>query len=82
MKTATSVLGGSAAAPQVLTSLVDGQYLQVYPNPQISNRLFPDDKKLEKLPTSTLIYVLAYIPTVQNQHSLPFKKTVVVALSP
>ena len=27
--TAASVLAGSAAAPQILTSLVDGQYLQV-----------------------------------------------------
>ena len=44
-----SVLGGSATAPQVLTSLVDGQYLQVYlESSDIKNRLFPDGKKLEQ----------------------------------
>ena len=44
-----SVLGGSSTAPQVLTSLVDGQYLQVYlESSDIKNRLFPDGKKLEQ----------------------------------
>ena len=47
--TAASVLAGSAAAPQVLTSLVDGQYLQVYlESADIKTRLFPDGKKLEQ----------------------------------
>ena len=47
--TTASVLGGSATAPQVLTSLVDGQYLQVYlESSDVKNRLFPDGKKLEK----------------------------------
>jgi len=46
---AASVLAGSATAPQVLTSLVDGQYLQVYlESSDIKNRLFPDGKKLEE----------------------------------
>ena len=45
----TSVLAGAAAAPQVMTSLVDGQYLQVYlESSDIKNRLFPDTKNLEK----------------------------------
>ena len=44
-----SVLAGSAAAPQVLTSLVDGQYLQIYlESSDIKKRLFPDSKKLEQ----------------------------------
>lgn len=44
-----SVLGGAASAPQVLTSLVDGQYLQVYlESSDVKNRLFPDVNKLEK----------------------------------
>ena len=44
-----SVLAGSAAAPQVLTSLVDGQYLQVYlESSDVKKRLFPDSKKLEQ----------------------------------
>ena len=44
-----SVLSGAAAAPQVLTSLVDGQYLQVYlESSDVKNRLFPDGKKLEQ----------------------------------
>ena len=45
-----SVLAGSTTAPpQVLTSLVDGQYLQVYlESSDIKNRLFPDGKKLEQ----------------------------------
>ena len=46
---AASVLAGVAAAPQVLTSLVDGQYLQVYlESSDIKNRLFPDGKKFEQ----------------------------------
>ena len=45
----TSVLAGAAAAPQVMTSLVDGQYLQVYlESSDIKNRLFPDAHNLEK----------------------------------
>ena len=44
-----SVLAGAAAAPQVLTSLVDGQYLQVYlESSDVKSRLFPDGKKLEQ----------------------------------
>ena len=48
--TSASVLAGSTTAPpQVLTSLVDGQYLQVYlESSDIKNRLFPDGKKLEQ----------------------------------
>ena len=48
--TATSVLAGSAVAPQILTSLVDGQYLQVYlESSDVKTRLFPDSKKFEKV---------------------------------
>ena len=44
-----SVLAGAASAPQVLTSLVDGQYLQVYlASADVKTRLFPDGKKLEQ----------------------------------
>ena len=44
-----SVLAGAAAAPQVLTSLVDGQYLQVYlESSDVKARLFPDGKKFEQ----------------------------------
>ena len=44
-----SVLAGAAAAPQVLTSLVDGQYLQVYlASSDVKTRLFPDASKLEQ----------------------------------
>ena len=44
-----SVLGGSVAAPQVLSGLVDGQYLQVYlASPEVKNRLYPDPRVLEK----------------------------------
>ena len=47
--TSASVLAGTAAAPQVMTSLVDGQYLQVYlESSDIKNRLFSDSKKFEK----------------------------------
>ena len=53
--TSASVLAGSAAAPQVLTSLVDGQYLQVYlESSDIKNRLFSDTKKLEQTYRPTL----------------------------
>jgi capsular polysaccharide transport system permease protein len=44
-----SVLAGAAAAPQVLTSLVDGQYLQVYlASSEVKNRLFPKSTSLEE----------------------------------
>lgn len=44
-----SVLAGAASAPQVLTSLVDGQYLQVYlASSDVKKRLFPDTQKLEQ----------------------------------
>ena len=44
-----SVLAGAAAAPQVLTSLVDGQYLQVFlASSEVKNRLFPQSTSLEK----------------------------------
>ena len=44
-----SVLAGAAAAPQVLTGLVDGQYLQVYlASPDVKNRLYADPAVLEK----------------------------------
>ena len=44
-----SVLAGAASAPQVLTSLVDGQYLQVYlASSDVKTRLFPDPQKLEQ----------------------------------
>ena len=53
--TSASVLAGAAAAPQVLTSLVDGQYLQVYlASSDIKTRLFPDGKKLEQAYRPTL----------------------------
>ena len=45
-----SVLAGAAAAPQVLTSLVDGQYLQIYlASADVMKRLYPDPSTLEKL---------------------------------
>ena len=43
-----SVLAGASAAPQVLTSLVDGQYLQVYlESSDVKDRLFPDSREFE-----------------------------------
>ena len=46
---AASVTAGAAASPQVLTSLVDGQYLQVYlESADIKKRLFPDPRKFEQ----------------------------------
>lgn len=45
----TSVLGGTSTAPSVLTSLIDGQYLQVYlESADIKNRVFPDARKMEQ----------------------------------
>ena len=44
-----SVLAGGSSAPQVLSGLVDGQYLQVYlASPEVKNRLYADPKVLEK----------------------------------
>ena len=47
--TTASVLSGSTSAPQVLTSLVDGQYLKVYlESADVKTRLFSDQKKFEQ----------------------------------
>ena len=44
-----SVLSGASAAPNVLISLLDGQYLQVYlESADVKNRLFADGKKFEQ----------------------------------
>ena len=44
-----SVLSGTGSAPNVLISLLDGQYLQVYLESfDVKNRLFPDNKKFEQ----------------------------------
>ena len=44
-----AVLGGGSSAPQVISGLVDGQYLQVYlASPEVKNRLYADPKVLEK----------------------------------
>lgn len=44
-----SVLAGGASAPQVLSGLVDGQYLQVYlASPEVKNRLYADPAVLEE----------------------------------
>ena len=44
-----SMLSGTATAPNVLISLLDGQYLQVYLESfEVKNRLFPDRKKFEQ----------------------------------
>ena len=45
-----SILGGASGAPQVLSGLIDGQYLQVYlASPEVKNRLYADPSALEKL---------------------------------
>jgi capsular polysaccharide transport system permease protein len=45
----SSVLAGGAVSPQVLSSLVDGQYLQVHlASPEVKNRLYGDLTVLEK----------------------------------
>ena len=47
--TSTSVLAGGSSAPQVLSGLVDGQYLQVYlASAEVKNRLYDDPIVLEK----------------------------------
>ena len=44
-----SVLAGGSSAPQVLSGLVDGQYLQVYlASAEVKNRLYDDPIILEK----------------------------------
>ena len=44
-----AVLAGGSAAPQVLSGLVDGQYLQVYlASAEVKNRIYADPKVLEK----------------------------------
>ena len=58
-----SVLAGAASAPQVLTSLVDGQYLQVYlASSDVKKRLFPDAQKLEQDYRIKLPDLLAGLP--------------------
>lgn len=59
-----SVLAGAAAAPQVLTSLVDGQYLQVYlASSEVKNQLFPNLKSLENNYKQTFPDVFSGLPS-------------------
>ena len=59
-----SVLAGAAAAPQVLTSLVDGQYLQVYlASSEVKNRLFPGSVSLEKDYKQTFPDIFSGLPS-------------------
>ena len=45
----STVLAGGVLSPSVLSSLVDGQYLQVYlASPEVKNRIYADPKALEK----------------------------------
>ena len=58
-----SVLAGAAAAPQVLTGLVDGQYLQVYlASSEVKNRLFTDSQSLEKKYTPSFPDLFSGLP--------------------
>jgi capsular polysaccharide transport system permease protein len=44
-----SVLGGASGSPQVLSGLIDGQYLQVYlASPEVKNRLYADPSSIGK----------------------------------
>ena len=46
----SSVLTGAASSPQVMSSLVDGQYLQVYlASPNVMKKLYPKPSTLEEL---------------------------------
>lgn len=46
----SSILSGTSSAPQVMSSLVDGQYLQVYlGSPDVMKMLYPKPSTLEKL---------------------------------
>ena len=45
-----SILSGTASSPQVMSSLVDGQYLQVYlASPNVMKKLYPKPSILEEL---------------------------------
>ena len=82
---AASVLAGAAAAPQVLTSLVDGQYLQVYlESSDIKNRLFPDGKKFEQAfyPKFPDLWTGLYSNSSQPQQLDFYRKQLSVAPQP
>lgn len=64
----SSVLGGAAGAPQVLTSLVDGQYLQVYlGSADVKNRLYPEAATLETLYRPSFPDLLSGLPGGSSQ---------------
>ena len=64
----SSVLGGAAAAPQVLTSLVDGQYLQVYlGSADVKNRLYPETSSLETLYRPSFPDLFSGLPAGSSQ---------------
>lgn len=66
----SSVLGGAAAAPQVLTSLVDGQYLQVYlGSADVKNRLYPESATLETLYQPSFPDLISGLPAGSSQPS-------------
>ena len=66
----SSVLGGAAAAPQVLTSLVDGQYLQVYlGSADVKNRLYPESATLETLYQPAFPDLISGLPAGSSEPS-------------
>ena len=69
-----SIVSGTAASPQVLTSLVDGQYLQVYlESADVKKRLFPIQKSSRKIIKSSFrIYVQVCLSIVLLPSSSTF----------
>ncbi len=47
---ATSIFGSGVSVPQMMNSLLDGQYLKVFlASPDIKNKLYPNPEELEKI---------------------------------
>ena len=81
----SSVLAGAASSPQVMSSLVDGQYLQVYlASPDVMKMLYPNPSILEKLYKVEPPDVFAGLPegSSQPQQLAFYRKQLSIAPQP
>tara|TARA_B100002051_G_scaffold112820_1_gene107383 strand:+ start:497 stop:1753 length:1257 start_codon:yes stop_codon:yes gene_type:complete len=83
--TASSIFGTGVAVPQVINSLVDGQYLSVYlTSPSIKTRLYPKSDQLEKLYAPERPDIFAGLPanSTSGQQLAFFKKQISIQPQP
>ena len=83
--TANTILGATAAVPQAISSLLDGQYLKVYlASPDVKNKLYPKPEQLEAIYAPERPDVWAGLPakSSSNQQVEFFRRQVSVQPQP